>query len=326
MSSADLRVGVIGAGKMGQNHLRTLQRMKGVDLVGVVDADPEAAGRAAAAFGCKAFGSVDELAREVEALTIAAPSSLHAEIAIPLLTAGITCLVEKPLATTEEDCQAMIAAAATSGAGLLVGHIERFNPVIQHLALLLAGAEVFAIDVRRMSSVSGRIVDVDVVSDLMVHDLDIVRTLVGAAPENVRAVGVWQASDVNVDYATASLVFPGGQIATITSSRITQNKIRDYQVTSDMGSITADLLGRELLIHRQSKLGPLTVGNTEFTLDLSIDRVFVRDAEPLFVELSHFVDVARGAAPLVSGADALESLRLVWAVQHSLSRQQRAGR
>jgi predicted dehydrogenase len=233
--------------------------------------------------------------------------------------------VEKPLATTEQDCLAMIAAAESSGAGLLVGHVERFNPVIQHLAQLLAGARVFAIDVRRMSSVSARITDVDVVSDLMVHDLDIVRTLVGAVPQHVRAVGVWQDESANVDYAAASLVFPRGEIASLTSSRITQNKIRHYQVTCDLGSITADLLGRELLIHRQSKLAPLAIAGTEFTLDLSVDRVFVRDAEPLFVELSHFVDVARGISPpLVSGAEALESLRLVWAVQHSLAQQRRA--
>jgi predicted dehydrogenase len=320
MSRPAVRLGVVGAGNMGRNHLRTLQWLKGADLVGLVDPDELTASRAAELYGCRPFSSVEALAHEVDAMIVAAPSSQHAEIAIPLLTQGVSCLVEKPLATTEADCLAMIAAARESGARLLVGHVERFNPVIEHLVQLLQGSRIYAVDVRRMSSVSGRITDVDVVSDLMVHDLDIVRALVGMTPSRIRAVGVRAESSAHVDYAAASLVFPNGEIATVTSSRITQNKIRHYQVTSDIGSITADLVGRELLIHRQSRLEPITVGSAEFTLDLSIDRVFVRNAEPLFVELSHFLDVVAGEKePLVSGEDALASMRMVWAVQGSLA-------
>jgi virulence factor len=320
MRRAAIRVGVVGAGSMGRNHLRTLQGLKGADLVGLVDPDELTASKAAELYECRSFGSVEALADEVDGVIIAAPSSQHADIATPLLTRGVSCLVEKPIATTEPECLAMIAAARESGAGLLVGHVERFNPVIQHMVQLLQGSRIYAIDVRRMSSASGRITDVDVVSDLMVHDLDIVRALVGVTPDRVRAVGVRVQPSTHVDYAAASLVFPQGEIATVTSSRITQDKIRHYQVTSDIGSITADLVGRELLIHRQSKLQPITVGSVEFTLDLSIDRVFVRNAEPLLVELSHFLDVVAGEKePLVSGEDALASMRMVWAVQRSLA-------
>lgn len=315
-----LRVGVVGAGVMGRNHLRTWGRMKDVELVGLFDTDRDAREAAAVQYGCQAFDRLEQLSSGVDALSIAAPSSLHAAIAIPLLRAGVSCLVEKPLATTEEDCLALIDAAASSGSSLLVGHVERFNPVVQHLAALLRGVEVYAVDVRRMSSVSSRITDVDVVADLMVHDLDIVRSLMGAPPARVAAAGVALSAGSGVDYASATLTFPGGRVATLTSSRITQNKIRQIQVTSDIGSISADLLSRELLIHRQSRLQPLTAGESEFTLDLSMDRVFVRDAEPLLVELTHFVDAVAGREqPLVSGEEALASMRMVWDVQRALA-------
>jgi predicted dehydrogenase len=315
-----LRVGVVGAGMMGRNHLRTWSRMKGVELVGLHDVDAQARETAAGQYGCRAYDDLDRLASEVDALTIAAPSSLHAAVAVPLLQRGVHCLVEKPLATTEADCWSLIAAAAASGSTLLVGHVERFNPVVQHLAALLRGVQVYAVDVRRMSSVSSRITDVDVVADLMVHDLDIVRALMGAPPERVAAAGVALARGSGVDYASATLTFAGGRVATLTSSRITQNKIRQIQVTSDIGSISADLLSRELLIHRQSRLQPLTAGDSEFTLDLSMDRVFVRDAEPLLVELTHFTDVIAGKeAPLVPGEEALASMRMVWDVQQALT-------
>lgn len=315
-----LRVGVVGAGVMGRNHLRTWHRMKDVHLVGLFDTDRTARETAAQQYSCEAFDDLDALASRVDALSIAAPSSLHATIAVPLLQAGISCLVEKPLATTEQDCLALVEAARNSGSSLLVGHVERFNPVVQHLAALLRGVEVYAADVRRMSSVSSRITDVDVVADLMVHDLDIVRSLMGSPPDRVGAVGVALQPGSGVDYASATLTFPAGRVATLTSSRITQNKIRQIQVTSDLGSISADLLSRELLIHRQSRLQPLSVGDSELTLDLSMDRVFVRDAEPLMVELTHFVDVVAGKEePLVSGEEALASMRMVWDVQRALA-------
>jgi predicted dehydrogenase len=315
-----VRVGVVGAGVMGRHHLRTWGRMKGVELVGVHDTDPSARVTAAEQYGCRAFDDLDRLASEVDALSIAAPSSLHAALAVPLLRRGVHCLVEKPLATTEADCTALVEAARSSGSALLVGHVERFNPVVQHLAAILKGVEVYAVDVRRMSSVSSRITDVDVVADLMVHDLDIVRSLMGSPPQQVAAAGVALLPGSGVDYASATLTFLGGRVATLTSSRITQNKIRQIQVTSDIGSISADLLSRELLIHRQSRLQPLTAGDSEFTLDLSMDRVFVRDAEPLLVELTHFADVIAGKeAPLVSGEEALASMRMVWDVQRALA-------
>jgi predicted dehydrogenase len=309
---------------MGMNHLRIYGGLKGVELVGFVDADPARAQLAAARHGCREFASAQELAREIDAASIAVPSSLHAEIAGPLLEQGVHCLVEKPLATTETECEALIAAADSSGAVLLVGHVERFNPVVRQLAHIVRGSVVHAVDVRRMSALSARITDVDVVADLMIHDIDVVLSLLGTDVTDVFAHGVSSAASRGDDYVTATFMFAGGSMATLTASRITHNKIRELNVTADVGYITADYLNQELLIHSQSR----TTGSTgdgigaDYVLDLAIERVLIRPEEPLDVEIRHFVDaVQHGTPPLVSGRAALDAMRFVWQIQRLLADQ-----
>lgn len=320
--SQPVRVGVIGAGRMGSNHLRIYAGLKGAELVGVVDADAERARAAAARHGCRAFASVQEMAGEIDAATIAVPSSLHGEVAGPLLEAGVHCLVEKPLATTEAECEALIHAADAAGAVLLVGHVERFNPVVRQLGEILGGSVVHAIDVRRMSALSARITDVDVVADLMIHDIDVVLSLLGTDVTDVFAHGVRSAAGTGHDYVTATLMFASGSLATLTASRITHNKIREVNVTADVGYVTANYLNQELLIHSQAR----TTGSagdgvgTTYVLDLAIERVLIRPEEPLDVEIRHFVDCIRHAtAPLVSGRDALNAMRYVWQIQRLLA-------
>jgi predicted dehydrogenase len=315
-------VGVIGAGQMGSNHLRIYAGLKGVELVGVVDADAERARATAALYGCRVFASAHELAGEIDAATFAVPSSLHCEVAGALLEAGVHCLVEKPLATTEAECEALICAADASGAVLLVGHVERFNPVVRQLGEILRGNVVHAIDVRRMSALSARITDIDVVADLMIHDIDVVLSLLGTDVSDVFAHGVRSVAGAGHDYVTATLVFAGGSMATLTASRITHNKIREVNVTADVGYVTANYLNQELLIHSQAR----TTGSagdgagTTYVLDLAIERVLIRPEEPLDVEIRHFVDCIRHAtAPLVSGRDALNAMRFVWEIQRLLA-------
>ena len=317
-----VRVGVIGAGRMGANHLRIYSGLKGVELVGVVDADAACAQAASARYGCRVFGSAQEIAGEIDAATIAVPSSLHAGVAGPLLEQGVHCLVEKPLATGEADCEALIAAADTSGAVLLVGHVERFNPVVRQLAGILEGNVVHAIDVRRMSALSARITDVDVVEDLMIHDIDVVLSLLGTDVTDVFAQGVGGSPGAGRDYVTATLMFAGGSMATLTASRITHNKIRELNVTADVGYITASYLNQELLIHSQAQTTGSTGhgGATSYVLDLAIERVLIRPEEPLDVEIRHFIDaVQHGTPPLVSGRDALDAMRFVWQIQRLLA-------
>ncbi|MEA2193575.1 MAG: hypothetical protein QOG42_9 [Solirubrobacteraceae bacterium] len=317
---APVRVGVVGAGQMGANHLRIYEGVKGVDLVGVVDADPARAKHAAARHGCRAFGSLAEMVGEVDAVTVAVPSSLHADVAGPLLEQGVHCLIEKPLATTEADCEALIRASESRGAVLLVGHVERFNPVVRQLGEILRGNVVHAIDVRRMSALSARITDVDVVADLMIHDIDVVLSLMGTDVIEVGAQGI---GSMGHDYVTATLMFAGGSMATLTASRITHNKIRELNVTADIGFITASYLTQELLIHSQARTtGSTDGGSANYILDLAIERVLIRPGEPLDVEIRHFVDAIQNATPpLVSGRDALNAMRFVWEIQRLLAEQ-----
>ncbi len=320
--SQPVRVGVVGAGQMGSNHLRIYAGLKGVELVGVVDADDERARAAAALHGCRVFASAHELAGEIDAATIAVPSSVHGDVAGSLLERGVHCLVEKPLATTERECEALIRAADASGAVLLVGHVERFNPVVRELGAILRGNVVHAIDVRRMSALSARIVDVDVVADLMIHDIDVVLSLLGPDVSDVFAQGVRGAGGAGHDYVTATLMFASGSLATLTASRITHNKIRELNVTADVGYVTANYLNQELLIHSQARTTGSAGegGGTDYVLDLAIERVLIRPEEPLDVEIRHFVDCVQHATPpLVSGRDALNAMRFVWQIQALLA-------
>jgi predicted dehydrogenase len=317
--TGSVRVAVVGVGGMGGNHARVLASLKGVELVGLVDADRDKADALAARFGCRGFGDISELP-DIDAATVAVPSSLHTEIGCGLLSRGIHCLIEKPLATSEAEAIALIDAAERSGARLLVGHIERFNPAVRQLKEILAdGHDIQAVEARRMSAVSARITDVDVVTDLMVHDLDIVLDLVGEPVTDCVARAVSVDGSAGGDYVSALISFAGGAVGSLTASRITQNRVRELQVTTDSRYFTVDYANQELLIFSQGRVGALgdeLTDTSRYVLDVGTERVFVRRVEPLMAELQHFVDVARGRAePLVGGAAALDALRLVWRIQ-----------
>jgi predicted dehydrogenase len=314
-----LRIAVVGAGNMGANHLRVYSQLRSVDLVGVVESDPAKRNAASELYECRPFADLDDLIGKVDAVSIASPSSSHAEIGALLLERGIACLIEKPLATTRAECQRLIEAADSSGACLMVGHIEQFNPAVRQLAALLGEApEIYALDARRMSATSSRIADVDVVLDLMVHDLDIVLSLVGRKVRHVSASGISVEGGGSLDYVTAVLTFDGGTIASLTSSRITQNKVRELTISARTGHIMLHYGTQELTIHRQ-RLGPdalvqSPLGN--YLLDLSTERVLIRPAEPLSLEIQHFVECVRtGAKPKVDGRQALAALELVWTIR-----------
>lgn len=317
-----VRLAVIGAGRMGLNHLRVYNMLKGVDVVAVVDPDVERAHLAAQRYGCKAFRSPEDLGSDIQAASVAVPSNRHAEVASVLLNSGIHCLIEKPLATNEDECQELIELARERQLVLLVGHVERFNPVVQQLYSLVSNKPIYALDARRMSQVSSRITDVDVVADLMVHDLDIVLALMKSPVTSIAAHGVAASGVGGHDYVTALLTFANGGIASLTASRITQNKIRELHVTTDLGLVTANYLTQELLIYRQGAIATLEdhEPGPEYVLDLAIERVFVANREPLVLELQHFLDaVAKGIPLVVTAEDGLEALRLVWEIQRIAS-------
>jgi predicted dehydrogenase len=308
---------------MGANHLRVYETLKNVQLVGLYDPNCDRAASLSRQHRCQAFASLDAAMKEIDAASICAPSVHHGEIGVKLLSAGIHCLIEKPLATTESDCLRLINAAASSNVKLLVGHIERFNPAVRQLSSMLAarGEKIRAVDTRRLSAVSKRITDVDVVADLMIHDLDVVRSLAGTQISVLAAAGVGHRQRSGADHVTALLDLGDDAVATLTASRITQNTVRRIAITTDAGLIDVDYSNQSVEIYTQDRVkppGPATQFG-DYALDIAMERVQVRRTEPLQVELAHFIDIIRnGTEPLVSGRDGLAALRLVWNVQNYL--------
>ena len=213
----NLRVAVVGVGKMGQNHARCLSSMKGVDLVAVVDADPTLRQSVAESSGSRPVESIDGL-QEVDAAVVAVPTAHHAETGCALMERGIHCLVEKPLANDPDDARLLLEAADVAGVVLQVGHVERFNPAVRQLREVLVDEKVLAVNARRMSATSGRVTDIDVVMDLMVHDIDVVLSLMGDDTPSVVARGVDGVS--GHDHVTALFSFDDQRMASLTASGV----------------------------------------------------------------------------------------------------------
>jgi len=314
-----LKAAVIGAGNMGLNHMRVYSALKDVELVGMYDDEPSVANAAAVQFGLRAFRSLEEVADSVDAVSICTPSVTHGEVGAKFLERGVHCLIEKPLATTQADCEALIATAEASGAQLLVGHIERFNPAVRKTASILQNGQVWVLDTQRLNSFSKRITDVDVIADLMIHDLEIVLSLAGEYPVAVTAAGVRSSNGFGGDHVTALLQFQNGAMATCTASRISQGRKRRLTVTADFGFMDVDYMGQtvEIYYDQHQRGGPEVLsGRQSYDVDVAMERLQVRRSEPLQVELSHFVELARGGGePIVSGRQALDAMRLVWEIQ-----------
>ncbi len=303
---------------MGRNHARCLAPMKGVDLIAVVDSDATRCHEVAATFECRPVTSISDLPH-VDAAIVAVPSASHAEVGCALMERGVHCLIEKPLALDRIQAMLLVDTADSANVVLQVGHIERFNPAVRQLKELLEGESVLVTNARRMSAASGRVTDIDVVMDLMVHDLDIMLFLMGDSIDSIEARAVTGPS--GPDHVTALLSFQNGRLASLTASRITQNQIRQLEVTTKDRFFTVDYPNQELLIFRQGRIDVDGSDASEgrYALDVDTKRVFVRRTEPLVAELQHFLGVVRGTHDNeVDGREALRALDLVWAVQGRL--------
>lgn len=323
VSNRRLRVAVVGAGRMGGNHARILAGAQGVELVAIVDHNANKAARIATQHGCASFDDPAQLVGKVDAVTIATPSSLHASVGAFLLENDIACLIEKPLALTEEDCERLIEIAERKSVPLAVGHIERFNPAVARAAEFLADHKILAIETRRLNPGSARIQDNDVVSDLMVHDLDIVLHLMGGqAPTSVAARGLWRRVEGLHDHVTALLSFGPNCHATLIASRVTHIKIRDLQILTEAGLVTVDFVGQQATFMRSHELERRPVAGMPTPAAIEVEPIPVRQAEPLAVELTTFLDAVRAGSldAGVPGRDALAALRAVWAIQKELKR------
>lgn len=308
-----VRVGVVGTGMMGNFHLRTYAAMKDVELAGVFDIDASRAEKMAAQYNCRAFTDLEAMAAEIDAASVVTPSVTHAEVGSRLLAKGIPCLIEKPLATNAEDCQKLIDAAKQNNVILAVGHIERFNPAVEKLSQILKNSQpaIQAIEARRMSLASARITDVDVVEDLMIHDIEVVMALMNSPVVDVHAEGFADGHD----HACALLKFANNAFANITASRITKDKIRTLDVMTDAGHFALDYINQTLDL-RLPGMPVLDVNVSTVQNNISI---FAEP--PLLLELKHFIDcVQNHKEPRVPGEQALSALQVVWRVQQALKK------
>ena len=281
-----LRVAVIGVGHLGQHHARLLAGMEDVELVGVVDTKPGRAAEIAAKYGTRAFTDANDVRTMVDAVTIAVPTASHVDVAMPFVSRGCAVLVEKPLAASLAEADRLIDAAAAQGSLLAAGHTERFNPAVA-VALPLVSNPRF-IEVHRLGVFPERSLDIDVIFDLMIHDLDLLLASVRSEVVSIEAVGVNVLSP-RTDIANVRLRFASGCIANLTASRISRERVRKVRFFQMDCYISIDFALQEVEVYRavRSEGRPSIQGG-------KID--VVRD-EPLRRELDDFVAAARTGRP-----------------------------
>lgn len=311
MAGEPLRVGVVGVGSLGRHHARILAALDGVQLVGVVDIDRERADAAAQATGAAPFHDFRDLFERVDAVTLAVPTVLHREMAVAFLDRGTPVLVEKPIARSIGEADEMVAAANRARAVLAVGHTERYNPAVAAVRPLLTTPRF--IEVHRLGVFPERSLDIDVVFDLMIHDLDVVLSIVPAPVERIEAVGV-PVLTPRVDIANVRLRFEDGCIANLTASRISRDRVRKMRLFQPDAYISIDFAAREAeawrLVRRDGR-DPVIEGG----------KLPVAAEEPLARELADFVDAVRHRRPpVVTGEQGREALRLAERIAEEIER------
>ncbi len=308
-----LKIGVIGTGHMGRNHVRNLSDEKQFNLIGVYDKNADQAKKIADEFETAAYSDPEALLKDVEAVVVAVPSSLHKETGLMVAEHGVHALIEKPLALNSTDAKEIADAFRKKDLILAVGHIERFNPVILELKKLVNRRDIFYIEAHRYSPFtgSGRITDTSVVEDLMIHDIDLICHLmephrvlsINGLGENIR-------SD-HIDFATCTLQFSEDVHATINASRVSQEKERTISVHMLDSCITADLLLRTLTIAKNTDV--VFHGNRADSIRQEgvVEKIFVPSEEPLRRELLSFYQSVTERRPAsVDGDAGIRAIRI----------------
>ena len=312
-----LRIGVLGAGHMGNHHIRNLSEEKRFDLVGIYDSNREQAKSVAEKYGITSFETAEELLRNIEAVVIAVPSSLHKEVAMKAAEYNVHALIEKPLATSSEDAEFISRTFEEKNLLLAVGHIERFNPVFRELKKLTDPGDVFYIEACRYSpyNVSGRITDTTVVEDLMIHDVDLVCALMeGIEITSLHGRGEAVLSG-RTDFATCLMDFGGKCHAVVNASRVSQGRERSITVHKKDSCIRADLLAKTLEIYKSADLAVDSTENNSYKQDGIVKRVYVPIEEPLRAELVAFYNSVVDGKPVeVNGDVGIRAIKICEAV------------
>lgn len=302
-----LRVAVVGVGYLGRFHALIYSRLPEVELQGVFDASPERARQVAAEVGCPVAASVEDLVGRVDAASVVVPTTAHLTAAEPFLRRGVAILLEKPIAATREEGAELVRLAREHGALLQIGHLERFNAGVMALAERIDSPRY--IEAQRMGGFTERATDVDVVSDLMIHDIDIVLSLVGAELTHISAVGAAVLTP-HVDIANARLEFDNGAVANVVASRVSEKQTRRIRVFQSGNYLSLDFIAQTLDI-----AGLRQVPGTPRP-EIARERIQVEPVKPLDREIAAFVRCAReGIQPLVDGRIGQKALEVALEVR-----------
>jgi predicted dehydrogenase len=304
-----LKIAVIGVGHLGQHHARLLSAMDAVHLVGVVDTKPARAQEIATKYATAAFTDAAQLIGDVDAVSIASPTSTHVDVALRFVEAGVPVLIEKPMASSLEEADRLLAVAERLGTLVAIGHTERFNPAV--VAALPLVAEPRFIEIHRLGTFPERSLDIDVIFDLMIHDLDLLLAMVRSEVASIEAVGV-NVLTPRVDIANARLRFASGCIANVTASRISRDRVRKARFFQRDSYVSIDYAAQEVDVYR------LAARDGRPAIDGG--RLDVTNEEPLKRELEDFVDAVRtNGRPGVSGREGRDALELATRVATSIA-------
>lgn len=296
-----MRAAVIGVGHLGRHHARILASLPGVSLAGVVDLNRDRGARIASEYGTRSYGNINEISEKLDVVVIAVPTESHAAIALPLIESGVHTLVEKPVAQTVQEADTLIAAARRAGVVLAVGHSERFNPAVAAARPHIKDPRF--IEVHRLGTTPERSLDIDVVLDLMIHDLDLILSVVASEVERVEAVGV-PVLTPRVDIANARVRFRNGCIANLTASRISREAVRKIRFFQRDAYVSIDTAARDVemwSVVPQPGTVP-TIGG---------GKLVVNGDEPLKRELEDFIGAVRDRRPpAVTGEEGRAALAL----------------
>jgi len=314
-----IRVGVAGVGYLGSHHARILHQLRHAELVGVVDIDTAKAARIAKRYSCEAFASCEELAEAVDAVVVATPTRTHLDVARVFLEMGKAVLVEKPIAHTLAAGREMVQVARSTGARLQVGHSERFNPAFVAIKDQLHSPRF--VESHRLTKFGTRGLEVDVILELMIHDIDIVASVIPEAPAGVSAVGIPVVSET-IDIANARLEFPSGAVANLVASRVSISPMRKIRFFQKDNYISVNLLSHDVRMYRKLRRAGAGRGLAGEPKNL-LKRVSVkvRRGEPLRAELMAFLSsAALGTEPQVTGEDGLRALEWAVAIKQSVQK------
>ena len=324
MSAADAsppRIGVIGVGSLGYHHARILRDVKTAVCMGFFEANADRAGTVSRELGIRAYPSIAELLADVDAVSVVVPTKAHCDVAKAALVAGKHVLIEKPMTATLEEADELLSLAKANGVIVQIGHIERFNRAIRAAAPYID--QPLFLDSDRLAPFSPRGADVAVVLDLMIHDIDLLLSLVGSKVRDISAAGI-PVLTPSVDIANARIAFENGAVATITASRVSKDRMRKLRIFQRNGYLSLDLAaGTGELYRLRSDVDLATLVHQAQPLEAFVERIPLEapEGEPLKLELENFVSALRGEAKVaVSGEEGRDALAVALRIVRDIER------